>query len=230
MKRRRLKGMTYERKQQAAFLRVTRRVLKNHWTTSSVTYDITLINKISKAALSYRSDALSNRINDGLIEASAPYGQYKQKLQRKYEQFQNVLNFDDTPLNDEFVHELKKVGISIDTANKVLDALDKAIHSNDLIFTKKNQRPKHKDYYFNVPLGELLIDSGFNRKESSRLIAKIRSDTNTLISGNLDLERLSKRIEDQLSSQSYKRKQQKVSSQSLLDELDKAIRETVKNE
>lgn len=49
MGRREIKGMTYERKQRAAFLRATRGVLKNHQTTSSVTYDIYLINKILKS-------------------------------------------------------------------------------------------------------------------------------------------------------------------------------------
>ncbi|MBV2120516.1 MAG: hypothetical protein KUF74_03585 [Candidatus Thiodiazotropha sp. (ex Ctena orbiculata)] len=228
MVRRTLKGMAYERKQRAAFLRATRVVLKNHRPTSSVTYDICLINKVSRAALSYRTDALSKRPYDSLIEISKPYGQYKKKLQRKYEQFQNVLDFDDTPLNDEFFQELKKVDVSVDTANKVLNALDKAIYSTDLIFTKKNQRPRHKDYYFNVPLGELLSDSGFNRKESSRLIAQIRSDTNTLMSDSMDIDKLSKRIEDQLSSHSYKRKLQNGPSKLLLDKLNKVTREKAK--
>lgn len=127
-----------------------------------------------------------------------------------------MLDFDDTPLNDEFFQELKKVGVSVDTANKVLSALDKAIYSKELLYTEKNQRPRHKDYYFNVPLGELLIDLGFNRKDSSKLIAQIRIDTNTLISGNMNIEKLSKRIEDQLSSQSYKQKHQDGASQELL--------------
>ncbi|MEW8145975.1 MAG: hypothetical protein AB2794_20730 [Candidatus Thiodiazotropha endolucinida] len=105
---------------------------------------------------------------------------------------------------NEFRYELGEAGLSVNTAIAVLDALEKAISDKTFILTRENKRPRKSDYYFNVPLGRLLSQSGLNRAESSRLIAEIRIATDTLISGKEDFDKLSKRIEQQLSNEEIK--------------------------
>ncbi|MEW7993622.1 MAG: hypothetical protein AB2652_09050 [Candidatus Thiodiazotropha endolucinida] len=207
MPRKIIKGTSWSRYQTACFLRSTKIILKDYFSACFITYDIALINRITKKAAKYRVNALSKSLSEYMHEGSTLYAKYKKNLQRKYGQYHAALFVNDTipiPLNDDFVRELKKAGVSVDTANIVLDAYEKAIYSKDLIFPRANSRPKKKDYYFNVPLGHLLAQSGLNRAESSRLIAEIRIATGTLVSEKEEIDKLSKRIEQQLRNEEIK--------------------------
>ncbi|MEW8459904.1 MAG: hypothetical protein AB2653_06340 [Candidatus Thiodiazotropha endolucinida] len=226
---RRLKGETNaSRRKRANFLKIVRKLLKERLGSD----EIRCVNKIARQAWAFSLQATGARLSDRLIEVATIYRDRKQKLAKKHSQFIQALDdMDGSWFDAEINTALKDAGISVDTASGVFAALDKAIYSQELTsYSKKNQRPKHDDYHFNVPLGSLLIDSGLNRKSASKVIAQIRLETGLMTSENYDIDRLSKRIEDQLSYENRKLSNDQATPKNLMDEFNRAIRKPSENE
>jgi hypothetical protein len=184
------------RRKEADFLKTTQVVLAETFGND----DMRTISKIARQAWELNKRATGPRLNDIAQEAAAQYRDRLRKVANKYDRFMEA--FQDMQcgwFDSEFLKALEDAGVSFDTANRVCEAIDQTVHSKSInSVIRKNQRPKHDDYHFNIPLAKILMDLGLNRKAAARTIAKIRVRANVLVSPGENVEKLTSRIEQQV--------------------------------